>query len=40
MALKLRQKIAVIGDGTVGSSVCYGIVNQGICDELLIIDRN
>ena len=40
MALKLRQKIAVIGDGIVGSSVCYGIVNQGICDELLIIDRN
>jgi len=40
MALKITQKIAVIGDGAVGSSVCYGIVNQGICDELLIIDIN
>lgn len=39
MPLKHTHKIAVIGIGQVGSSVCYGLINQGICDELVLVDR-
>ena len=34
------RKIAIIGTGLVGSSCAYSIVNQGICEELLLIDIN
>ncbi|MCM3736057.1 L-lactate dehydrogenase [Bacillus cytotoxicus] len=34
------RKIAIIGTGLVGSSCAYSIVNQGICEELALIDIN
>ncbi|UII56603.1 L-lactate dehydrogenase [Cytobacillus spongiae] len=34
------RKVAIIGTGLVGSSAAYSILNQGICDELLMIDIN
>ncbi|WP_243290458.1 L-lactate dehydrogenase [Bacillus sp. FJAT-47783] len=34
------RKVAIIGTGLVGSSAAYSIVNQGICDELLMVDIN
>ena len=39
MALKSR-KIAIIGTGLVGSSCGFALVNQCVCDELLMIDIN
>lgn len=39
MSLKLR-KIAVVGTGLVGSSCAFALVNQCICDEILMIDIN
>lgn len=39
MDIKLK-KIAIIGTGLVGSSCGYALVNQGVCDELLLIDLN
>ncbi len=35
-----KTKIAVVGVGNVGSAVAYGLVNQGLCRELLLINRN
>ena len=40
MSLNHRHKIAVIGIGAVGSAVCYGLINQGICDDLVLVDVN
>ncbi|MFD3448223.1 L-lactate dehydrogenase [Microbacteriaceae bacterium 4G12] len=37
---KNTRKIAIIGTGLVGSSSAYSIVNQGICEELVLIDIN
>ncbi|WP_242216608.1 L-lactate dehydrogenase [Bacillus cereus group sp. BfR-BA-01380] len=34
------RKVAIIGTGLVGSSCAYSIVNQGICEELVLIDIN
>ncbi|CAM4404927.1 L-lactate dehydrogenase [Bacillus manliponensis] len=34
------RKIAIIGTGLVGSSCAYSIVNQGVCEELVLIDVN
>lgn len=39
MCLKLR-KIAIVGTGLVGSSCGFALVNQCVCDELLMIDIN
>jgi len=33
-------KIAIVGVGNVGSAVAFGLVNQGLCRELLLINRN
>ncbi|ANY67361.1 L-lactate dehydrogenase [Paenibacillus sp. BIHB 4019] len=38
MANKAR-KVAIVGVGQVGSSCAYALINQSICDELLLIDR-
>ena len=38
--LKNVKKVAVIGAGLVGSSAAYSLINQGICDELVMIDIN
>ena len=34
------RKVAIIGTGLVGSSAAYSILNQGICDELIMVDIN
>ena len=39
MAIKMR-KVAIIGTGLVGSSCGYALINQGVCDEILLIDIN
>lgn len=33
-------KIAIVGVGNVGSAVAFGLVNQGLCRELILINRN
>lgn len=33
------RKIAIIGVGYVGSSCAYSLINQSICDEIMLIDR-
>jgi len=40
MSGKKYQKVAVIGMGNVGNAVAYGLVNQGLCNEILLINRN
>lgn len=39
MSVKTR-KVAVVGTGLVGSSCAFALVNQCVCDELLMIDLN
>lgn len=39
MAVKSR-KIAIVGSGLVGSSCAFALVNQCLCDEILMIDIN
>ncbi|MGL5642288.1 MAG: L-lactate dehydrogenase [Paraclostridium sp.] len=39
MGLKLR-KVAIVGTGLVGSSCGFALVNQCVCDEILMIDIN
>lgn len=39
MSIKSR-KIAIVGTGLVGSSCGFALVNQCVCDELLMIDIN
>ncbi len=34
------KKVAVIGAGAVGMSCAYAVLNQSICDELLLVDIN
>lgn len=34
------RKVAIVGTGLVGSSCGYALVNQSICDELILIDIN
>lgn len=33
------RKMAIVGVGFVGSSFAYSLVNQSICDEILLVDR-
>ncbi|MCR8845190.1 L-lactate dehydrogenase [Paenibacillus sp. SC116] len=35
-----KRKVAIIGTGLVGSSIAYCLVNQGVCDEIALIDIN
>ena len=35
-----KSKIAIIGCGFVGSSTAFSLVTQGICDEVIMINRN
>ncbi len=35
-----NSKVAVIGAGNVGSTTAYSIINQGLCEEVLLIDVN
>ncbi|KAB8136799.1 L-lactate dehydrogenase [Gracilibacillus oryzae] len=34
------NKVVLIGDGAVGSSYAFALMNQGLCDELIIVDLN
>ncbi|TXC89560.1 L-lactate dehydrogenase [Metabacillus litoralis] len=34
------NKVVLVGTGAVGSSYAYALMNQGICDELVLIDLN
>ncbi len=38
--LKDKKKVAVVGCGMVGMSFAYALLNQNICDELVLIDIN
>lgn len=38
MADKQRKKVILVGDGAVGSSYAFALVNQGIAQELGIVD--
>lgn len=40
MDLTLGNKVVLIGTGAVGSSYAYALMNQGITDELVLIDSN
>lgn len=33
------RKVAIVGSGMVGSSCAYAMVNQAICDEIMMVDR-
>ena len=35
-----RSKVAIIGAGNVGSTTAFCMINQGICDEIVLIDIN
>ena len=35
-----NRKIVLVGAGMVGMSYAYAMLNQGVCDELVLIDRN
>ena len=35
-----RGKVVIIGAGMVGTSIAFSIINQSICEELIIIDIN
>ena len=34
------SRIVIIGCGNVGSTIAYTILNQGLCEEIVLIDRN
>ncbi|MFY0758788.1 L-lactate dehydrogenase [Metabacillus dongyingensis] len=40
MNLTLGNKVVLVGTGSVGSSYAYALMNQGICDELVLVDLN
>jgi L-lactate dehydrogenase len=35
-----KRKVALVGTGMVGMSYAYSMLNQGVCDELVLIDIN
>ena len=35
-----KRKVALVGTGMVGMSYAYSLLNQGVCDELVLIDIN
>jgi L-lactate dehydrogenase len=40
MAMRSKaRKVAIVGVGNVGSSCAYSLINQSICDEIMLIDR-
>ena len=34
------SKVVIIGAGNVGSTTAYTIINQGLCEEVVLIDVN
>ncbi|MCL6458520.1 MAG: L-lactate dehydrogenase [Gorillibacterium sp.] len=37
---KTTRKVAIVGAGMVGAGCAYSMINQSICDEIMMIDRN
>ena len=35
-----NSKVAIVGVGNVGATTAYTIVNQGLCEEIVLIDVN
>ena len=35
-----NKKVVIVGVGMVGMSYAYALLNQNICDELVLIDIN
>ena len=35
-----QRKVVLVGCGMVGMSYAYSVLNQNICDELVLIDVN
>lgn len=35
-----NRKVAIVGTGMVGSSCAYSMINQSVCEELMLINRN
>ncbi|MFJ7952545.1 L-lactate dehydrogenase [Lysinibacillus sp. NPDC096418] len=40
MSLSGGNKVVLVGAGAVGSSYAYSLINQGICEELVLVDIN
>lgn len=40
MSLTGGSKVVLVGAGAVGSSYAYSLINQGICEELVLVDIN
>ncbi|MFJ6942996.1 MAG: L-lactate dehydrogenase, partial [Limosilactobacillus mucosae] len=38
MAQKHHQKVVLVGDGMVGSAFGYALMQQGVAEELAIVD--
>lgn len=36
---RTSRRVAIVGAGNVGSSCAYSMINQSICDEIMMIDR-
>lgn len=35
-----NNTVAIVGAGSVGSAAAYGIINQGLCDNVYLLDKN
>ena len=35
-----KRKVALVGTGMVGMSYAYAMLNQNVCDEMVLIDLN
>ena len=40
MMKKTSRRVVVVGTGFVGTSIAYSMINQGITNELVLIDVN
>lgn len=36
----MNSKVAIVGCGNVGSTTAYSLINQGLCEEIVLIDIN
>lgn len=39
-SIKNRRKVVVVGAGAVGSTFCYALAQNGLADEIVLIDKN
>jgi len=40
MSMTLGNKVVIVGTGAVGSSYAYALMNQGVSDEIVLVDLN